>query len=118
MLRLRQGVAQRTARADIARACQIEPAPGHEADAPAVVMGEHAIAVVLDLVQPLGPNRRRRRGVGRQGLSFRGENPLLPGRAERQQAYRVLGGIPAAPMRRMGLARHSGKVTRMVTLIL
>ena len=36
----------------------IEPAPRDEADALAVMMGEHAVAIVLDLMHPVGAGRR------------------------------------------------------------
>ena len=38
----------------------IEPAPRDEADALAVMMGEHAVAIMLDLMQPFRAARRGR----------------------------------------------------------
>ena len=46
----------------------IEPAPRGEPSALAVVMGEHAIPVMLDLVQPLWPGRRAGGGRREAGL--------------------------------------------------
>jgi hypothetical protein len=46
----------------------IEPTPGYEADALAVAAGEHAIAVMFDLVQPLGSGRRAECGGREAGL--------------------------------------------------